>query len=91
MLLRREGFFFLCYICGGEDILHRLGDLRTNAVTLNQSDGVFSLFRNRGQCQLGLWNWYVRMSSCRARRGGIGIKEKSWLDGNSVHLDPSVP
>lgn len=36
----------LGYICGGKDILHRLGDFRTNAVTLNQSDGVFSLFKN---------------------------------------------
>ena len=33
------------YVCGSEDILDGLRDLRTNAITLNQSDCVLSLYR----------------------------------------------
>lgn len=31
------------YICGREDVLDGLGDLRTDTVTFDQSDCVFSL------------------------------------------------
>lgn len=38
------------YVCGSEDVLDGLRDLGANAVTLNQSHGVFSLTR-RSYCQ----------------------------------------